>query len=133
MFETVQPGGAAVPLMLLPRQAFNSGAEWHAAANDGRLVVKKLPPRSPNLNAFIERFIQTLKHECLGHFVILGQKHLDYLAAAFVEYYHTHRPHQAMENKPLLRLTDADPGGHGEVACEERLGGLLKHYYRKAA
>jgi putative transposase len=103
------------------------------ALRSSGVLVKKLPVRSPNLNAFIERFIQTLKHECLEHFVILGQKHLDYLASQFVDYYHTQRPHQSMGNKPLLKLTGAEPAEHGEVVCEERLGGLLKHYYRKAA
>lgn len=99
----------------------------------GGVRVKKLPVRSPNLNAYIERFVQTLKHECLEHFVILGAKHLDYLAGEFVDYYHTRRPHQSMGNQPLLRLADAESAEDGEVVCEERLGGLLKHYYRKAA
>ena len=95
--------------------------------------VKRLPVRSPNLNAYIERFIQTLKHECLEHFVILGQKHLDYLAGEFVGYCHTQRPHQSMGNQPLLKLNNDQSIEHGEVACEERLGGLLRHYYRRAA
>ncbi|MCG8508705.1 MAG: hypothetical protein MI741_05690, partial [Rhodospirillales bacterium] len=72
----------------------------------------------------------------------LGHKHLDYLVSSFVKYYHTHRPHQAKENRPLLKLTksphcpEAPPSSSeepGEVFCEEYLGGLLRHYYRKAA
>jgi putative transposase len=109
------------------------GETYDAIFDSIDIDVKPLPARSPNLNAFIERFIQTLKHECLEHFVILGAKHLDYLASQFVDYYHTRRPHQSMGNKPLLKLTDAEPVEEGEVVCEERLGGLLKHYYRKAA
>jgi len=98
------------------------------------IKVKKLPVRSPNLNAFAERFIQTLKHECLNHFVILGHKHLNYLVATFVDYYHTQRPHQGKDNEPLLKLANAPhPDSSSEVLCEERLGGLIKHYYRKAA
>lgn len=92
--------------------------------------VKVLPIRSPNLNAFAERFVQTTKHERLNHFVIFGHKHLDYLVATLVDYYHAQRPHQSKDNKPLLRLP---ANTDGEVLCEERLGGLLKHYYRKAA
>ena len=98
--------------------------------------VKKLPVRSPNLNAFAERFVQTLKHECLEHFVIFGHKHLDYLVSTFIDYYHTQRPHQSKGNRPLLKLVEpppALPNTVGEVFCEERLGGLLKHYYRQAA
>ena len=56
-----------------------------------------LPVRSPNLNAFAERFIQTLKLECLHHFIIFGEKHLNYLVREFIDYYHRQRPHQSKE------------------------------------
>ncbi len=99
--------------------------------------VKPLPVRSPNLNAYAERFVQTLKHECLEHFIFFGHKHLDYLVSTFVDYYHTQRPHQAKGNEPLLQLVEqqptAPPSSTDDVLCEERLGGLIKHYYRQAA
>ena len=84
------------------------------------------------MNSYAERFAQTLQVDCLDHFIILGKKHLDYLIQEFLEYYHKKRPHQGKGNELLIppnspRLTD------GEIVCEERLGGLLKHYYRKAA
>ena len=60
-----------------------------------------LPVRSPNLNAYVERFIQTLKIECLSRFIILGEKQLNYLVREFVDYYHRQRPHQSKDNKPL--------------------------------
>ena len=90
-----------------------------------------LPVRSPNLNAFIERFIQTLKIECLSRFVILGEKHSNYLTREFVDYYHRQRPHQSKENAPLI--PSDTPPSKGDIVCEERLGGVITHYYRKAA
>ena len=78
-------------------------------------------------------------------FAILGQRHLDHLVAEWVEHYHTERPHQAKDNEllalrhPLKGKTGkrkgetTDPPTLGQVKCRERLGGLVKHYYRKAA
>ena len=97
------------------------------------IEIKKPPVRSPNLNAYAERFIQTLKQECLAHLVIFGQRHLDYLATSFVDYYQTQRPHQAKGNRPLLQLADSPAPATGALISEERLGELLNHYYRKAA
>ncbi len=101
--------------------------------NSAGIEITILPVRSPNLNAHMERFVQTIKHECLSHFVILGHRHLNYLVTEFVDYYHKQRPHQSKGNKPLLKLTDDPPLTTGEILCEGRLGGLLKHYHRKAA
>ena len=95
--------------------------------------VKKRPIGSPNLNAFAERFLQTPKHECLNHFVILGRKPPGYLVATFVDDYHTQRPPRSRGNETLLELTGPPPNINGGVSCEERLGGLLTHCYRKEA
>jgi len=94
--------------------------------------VIRLPIQSPNLNAFCERFIQTLKHECLDRFMVFGEKHLNYLVDEFVGYYHIQRPHQGKGNV-LLIGSDLPTVTAGKIHCEERLGGLIKHYYRKAA
>ena len=81
-------------------------------------------------------------HECL----VFGERHLNYLCSVFVDYYHRLRPHQAKDNELLLpskrrrkkKPPRAPPPPEdvlplSEVRCEQRLGGLLKHYYRKAA
>jgi putative transposase len=98
-------------------------------ALDGVRVLK-IPARSPNLNAFAERWIQSFKHECLNHFVVFGEKHLRYIVREYLEYYNRLRPHQGIGNvcltEPLEKVT-----GKGEVLCDERLGGILKHYYRE--
>ena len=75
----------------------------------------------------------------MDHFLVLGERHLAHLVSCYVEHYNLERPHQAKGNVPL---PDADRAGtdppilkfpSGEVKCRERLGGLLKHYYRAAA
>jgi putative transposase len=100
-------------------------------------VVHRVGPRAPNMNAYAERFVQTLRTECLDHFLILGEAHLAYLVREFVEHYHQERPHQAKGNVPLREVDEPEPRilpfPSGEVKCKTRLGGLLKHYYRAAA
>jgi hypothetical protein len=76
-----------------------------------------------------------LKNECLNHFIIVGQRHLDRIVTTFVRYYHELRPHQSLDNRPPsarqpVTETPVDPA---EVVCHEFLGGLLKHYERRAA
>jgi putative transposase len=99
-------------------------------------IVNRVGPMAPNMNAFAERFVQTLRTECLDHFVICGEKHLRHLVKEFLVHYHDERPHQGRGNVPLCVAnadgTSAVPFG-GKVECRERLGGLLKHYYRAAA
>jgi putative transposase len=90
---------------------------------------RRLAIRAPNTNAYVERFIQTLQIECLDHFLVFGEKHLDYLIREYVEHYHAERPHQGLENRLVV---GESPPAEGEVKCKTRLGGLLKHYYRAA-
>jgi putative transposase len=101
-------------------------------ASEG-IAPHQIPFRSPNLNAFAERIVQTLKVECLDHFVVLGERHLNQIVAQFVDYYHHCRPHQSLGNRPPLRTGPPELIAGGEIVCEERLGGLLKHYVRRAA
>ncbi|MGE3316654.1 MAG: integrase core domain-containing protein [Planctomycetaceae bacterium] len=63
--------------------------------------MKKSTPMSPNLNAYVERFIRMLPVECLDYFVILGERHLEHLVKEFVAHYHAERPHQSLDNRPL--------------------------------
>jgi hypothetical protein len=87
------------------------------------------------LNAFVERWIQTIQVECLDHFVVLGEAHLNHLVAEYVEHYHAERPHQGLGNNVPIpaRPPDDDVPTGRQVLCHERLGGLLKHYERRAA
>ena len=65
------------------------------------ITAKRVGPRAPNLNEYSERWIQTLRRECLDHFVVFGQDHLRHLINEFVTYYHRWRPHQGLGNRPL--------------------------------
>ena len=83
-----------------------------------------------------DRFVQTIKQECLDHFIVFGEAHLRHIVSEFVAHYHSERPHLAKDNLPplIVKAPDAvDSLGPDSVACHERLGGLLKHYQRKAA
>ena len=93
--------------------------------------VHRLGPVKPNLNAFAERFVQTLQQEALDHFVVLGEKHLNHIASEYLVHYHEERPHQALGNAPPLKRPP--PNQSGDVVCRQRLGGLLRHYHRQAA
>lgn len=86
--------------------------------------VMMLAYRSPNLNAYVERFVQSIQQECLDHFLIFSEKHFDYLVREYVEHYHSERPHQGVGNRPLSG--EPPPAmSAGEVKCRTRLGGLL--------
>jgi putative transposase len=102
------------------------------------LEVRRSAYRAPNTVAYVERFVQSIKQECLDYFVVFGQTHMDHLCKEFVEHYHAERPHQGLDNELLRpdrkkRKRQPDLIPLGDVACHTRLGGLLKHYYRKAA
>lgn len=90
-----------------------------------------LPARSPNLNAFAERFVGSVKSECLERLVPLGEAHLRAAVRDFVHHYHEERPHQGLGNERIAPTTPASETG--PVTCRDRLGGLLKFYYREAA
>jgi putative transposase len=103
---------------------------------DGAAVIR-LGLRAPNLNAYAERFVQTLRVECLDHFVVCGEKYLRHLVEEYLVHYHEERPHQGRGNVPLSVADRGQVIAHrfpdGPVVCHERLGGLLKHYDRAAA
>jgi transposase InsO family protein len=90
-----------------------------------------LPARSPNLNAFAERFVGSVRAECLDRIVPLGERHLQTAIRAFVDHYHEERPHQGLGNELIAPKTASVESG--QVRCRERLGGMLKFYYRAAA
>jgi transposase InsO family protein len=91
----------------------------------------RLPVRSPNLNAFAERFVRSIKSECLGRVIPLGRRHLWQLVGEYVKHYHIERSHQGLANRLIAPV--ADGGGRGAVRCRKRLGGLLNYYHRDAA
>lgn len=109
------------------------GPEFIRYFTDRAIQVKPVGPRAPNLNAFVERWIQSLKYEALNHFIVFGLEHFDYIVSEYVDYYHECRPHQGIGNR-LIGERDEPPAitSLNQLRCEKRLGGLLKHYYRAA-
>jgi transposase InsO family protein len=91
-----------------------------------------LPVRSPNLNAYAERFVRSIKTGCLAKIVPLGERHLRLVVSEYAEHYHLERNHQGIGNR-LIERSRGQPKKCGRVVCRERLGGVLKFYYRKAA
>ena len=94
--------------------------------------VVRLPARSPNLNAYAERFVLSIKTECLERMVPLGEWHLRRAISEYGRHYHSERNHQGLDNT-LIDGISPDTDGIGPVARRERLGGLLNFYYREAA
>jgi transposase InsO family protein len=94
-----------------------------------------LPPRSPNLNAFAERFVESIKTECLDRMIFFGEASLRHAVTEYVEHrYLQERPHQGKGNLLLFPQHNSDPlARDGPVHCRERLGGLVKFYHRKEA
>ena len=100
----------------------------------GDIRTLPLPARSPNLNAFSERWVKSVKDECLSKLILLGEASLRRTLREYVVHYHVERNHQGKDNVLLFPVaTKAMNHGDGSVGCKERLGGLLKYYYREAA
>ena len=88
----------------------------------------KSMPMAPNFSPFVERFIRSIKSECLDKMLIFGEAHLRYCISQYILHYHGERAHQGLDNQ----IIDPPPQGNGEIVCQERLGGLLKFYKRVA-
>ena len=91
----------------------------------------KLPPRSPNLNAYAERFVRTIKECCLERMIFFGEDSLRKAVREFVEHYHLERNHQGLGNRLIVQVESVETVG--TVERRQRLGGLLNYYYREAA
>ena len=91
----------------------------------------RLPTRSPNLNAYVERFVLSIKSECLNKLVLLGERHLRMAVREYVAHYHAERHHQGLAGR--LIVPAANGNTHGPIECRQRLGGLLRYYHRQAA
>ncbi len=103
---------------------------------DAGVSVEPTAPRAPNQDAFVERWIGSIRGECLNRLIVFELGHLDHFTGCYLDDYHHARPHWRLENKPLLGVwpeVDAPPESGDEIVCRELLGGVLKHSERKAA
>ena len=92
----------------------------------------KLPARSPNLNAYAERFVRTIKESCLERLILFGEGSVRRAASEFVLHYHRERNHQGLDNQLICREASLVRQSR-KAKRRERLGGLLNYYYRTAA
>jgi putative transposase len=110
--------------------------EFTAALKARGLRTNPLPKASPNLNGRCERFIQTIKQECLSKFILFGKRHLDHIIAEFVEYYNTARSHTEREHLPPVRVAipeEIPDLPRDDITVRSYVGGLVKSFERKAA
>jgi len=117
--------------LLLDRDTKYSDAFRAILVRDGIQVIR-LPPRSPNLNAFAERFVRSIKEECLNRMIFVGQASLRHAITQYLTHYHWERNHQGLDNR-LLKPLGMVGKPHAPVKRRERLGGMLSYYYRAAA
>jgi putative transposase len=105
---------------------------FRAIIASGRVKPLALPARSPNLNAYAERWVRSVKEECLSKVILFGERSLRRALSNYVDHFHAERNHQGKGNVLLFpRATDRQR--EGPVRCRERLGGLLRYYHREAA
>jgi putative transposase len=90
-----------------------------------------IPYQAPNANAFAERWVRSVREECLDHVIILNERHLRCVLNEYVEYYNERRPHQGLAQDSPLGLTPVSP--HNPIRCRNVLGGIIHDYYRHAA
>jgi hypothetical protein len=123
----------ACKLLILDRDPLYTSKFRELLGGAGTKVLR-LPARSPNLNAYVERWILGAKSECLDKLILLGEGHLRRAVAEYVAHFHGERNHQGLESA----IIDPEPGlgehvAESEIVCRSRLGGLLRYYHRRAA
>lgn len=95
------------------------------------VAIIRTPIRAPNANAFAERWVRSVREECLDRILILGERHLHRVLTAYVDYYNQARPHQGIDQRCPIPL--ASTARDGPVERRDLLGGVVHDYYRRAA
>jgi putative transposase len=110
-------------------------AKWSAPVrerlSEAGIRVVQTPYQALNANAYAERFVRSIKEECLHRMIPFGERHLRRTIAEFVEHYHRERNHQGLENE-LIEGAPAVAEQVGRIRRRQRLGGLLNYYCRAA-
>ena len=106
--------------------------EFRANLKREGVIPVRCPLRAPNCNAFAERFVRSIKDECLNRMILFGEASLRRVLREYVTHYHIERNHQGLGNR-LLEPADMFCSNNGPIHCRERLGGMLNFYYREAA
>ncbi len=132
-----QANKADLPVRYLVRDRDNCySSRFDEVFEKADVLIEPTAPRAPNQNAYIERWIGSLKHECLNRFITFGLEHLNHIVSEYSSFYNEERPHQRKENRPLTGewpILKIPLESEKEVVCKTRLGGVLRHYERMAA
>ena len=93
--------------------------------------IIRTPFRAPQANAYTERWIRSVRQECMDHILILNERHLRHVLTEYVAFYNASRPHQGINQQtPIPRI---EPKGTGAIVRRDVLGGIVHDYYRRAA
>ena len=120
-------------LLVRDRDAKFTAAFDHVFAADGIQVIRT-PVRAPKANAYAERWVRTVRTECLDWLLIRNRRHLEHVLAIYVEHYNSARPHRSLDLQTPLpaHRPPARTGRVEQVERIDRLGGVI-HEYRRAA
>jgi putative transposase len=108
---------------------------WVELLKSSGVKSVRIPASSPNCNPYAERFVRTIRNECLEHFVIFGERHLRHLLREYLAHYMRERFHQGLGGRLIVPRTasENDNSASDGIRCRSRLGGLLNFYQREAA
>ena len=106
-------------------------AAFDAVFTSEDVTIIRTPVRAPNANAFAERWIRSVREECLDKILILGEGHLGRVLMTYLDYYNHARPHQGIEQHCPVRMRNL--ARDGPIERRDTLGGVLHDYYRRAA
>ena len=118
------------PRFLIHDRDSKFGQRFSAIATGTGIEEILTPIRTPNANAICERFVGSLRRECLDHMLVLNRKHLNVITRDYVDYYNRNRPHQGLAKS--IPIPPDGPPASGELIALPVLGGL-HHHYRRAA
>jgi transposase InsO family protein len=90
----------------------------------------KTPIRAPRANAIAERFVRTIRSECLDWLLILNRRHLEHVRRVYADHYNRQRPHRALELRPPEPTERRERSPTGAIRRRDRLGGLIHEHYR---
>ena len=125
---------SGVRFLIRDRDSKYSGAFDEVFRSEGMRIVKT-PVRAPKANAIAERFVRTVRSECLDWLLILNRRHLEHVLRVYVDHYNRERPHRSLNLK--APMPDGPPPGRraspGDIQRRDRLGGLIHEYYEVAA
>jgi transposase InsO family protein len=118
--------------VVMDRDAHFSAA-FRTILKDAGVTPLRLPPKSPNLNAHLERFHLFIKTECLDRMIFFGEQSLRNAVRQYLIHYHRERNHQGLDNTIIESRAEISQDVGDIHQCQERLGGMLRYYYRAAA